>query len=57
MSLTTVRYGDIYPVSDLGRMAMSSSLLGAMPIALPAGILTDDYMREMREETERANPK
>lgn len=55
VSLTTVGYGDIYPVSDLGRVVtMLSSLIGVALIALPAGILTGGYMDEMRKETERA---
>lgn len=42
-------------LNDLGRMAtMLSSLIGVALIALPAGILTRDYMDEMRKETERA---
>lgn len=55
VSLTTVGYGDIYPVSDLGRVVtMFSLLIGVALIALPAGILTGGYMDEMRKETERA---
>lgn len=51
VSLTTVGYGDIYPVSDLGRVVtMLSSLIGVALIALPAGILTGGYMDEMRKE-------
>ncbi len=48
MSLTTVGYGDVYPVSDLGRVvAMLSSLIGVVLIALPAGILAGGCMDEM----------
>lgn len=55
VSLTTVGYGDIYPVSDLGRVVtMLSSLVGVALIALPAGILTGGYMDEMRKETQSA---
>lgn len=51
VSLTTVGYGDIYPVSDLGRVVtMVSSLMGVALIALPAGIITGGYMDEMRRE-------
>ena len=51
VSLTTVGYGDIYPVSDLGRVVtMLSSLIGVALIALPAGIITGGYMDEMRRE-------
>lgn len=58
VSLTTVGYGDIYPVSDLGRVVtMLSSLIGVALVALPAGILTGGYMDEMRKETERAKSR
>ena len=45
MSLTTVGYGDIYPVSTIGKMVtMLSSLFGVAIVALPAGVLTAGYM-------------
>lgn len=41
VSLTTVGYGDIYPVTTTGRIVtMVSSLLGIAIVALPAGIIT-----------------
>lgn len=51
VSLTTVGYGDIYPVSWVGRaIAMCSSLLGIAVVALPAGIITAGYMSEINKE-------
>ena len=51
VSLTTVGYGDLYPVTAVGRMvAMISSLVGIAIIALPAGIITGGYIDVMREE-------
>ena len=48
VSLTTVGYGDIYPVSTLGRIiTMISSILGIAIVALPAGIITAGYMNEL----------
>ena len=45
VSLTTVGYGDIYPVTKTGRIiTMISSLLGIAIVALPAGIITAGYM-------------
>ncbi|MEG2328896.1 potassium channel family protein [Anaerorhabdus sp.] len=45
VSLTTVGYGDIYPVSEFGRLiTMISSIFGIAIIALPAGIITAGYM-------------
>ncbi|MCD8391552.1 MAG: ion transporter [Firmicutes bacterium] len=51
VSLTTVGYGDIYPVSTAGRIAaMLSSFVGIAIIALPAGIITAGYMDELGKE-------
>ena len=48
VSLTTVGYGDIYPVTTIGRtVAMVSSLFGIAIVALPAGIITAGYMKEI----------
>jgi len=48
VSLTTVGYGDIYPVSTLGRIiTMVSSIFGIAIVALPAGIITAGYMNEI----------
>lgn len=48
ISLTTVGYGDIYPVTTLGRMiTMVSSFMGIAIVALPAGIITAGYMKEI----------
>lgn len=55
VSLTTVGYGDIYPVSTLGRIiTMLSAIFGIAVVALPAGIITAGYMDELkRDKTER----
>ena len=53
VSLTTVGYGDIYPVSTAGRViTMLSSLFGIAVIALPAGIITAGYMEKLHEKEE-----
>lgn len=53
VSLTTVGYGDIYPVTTIGRVVtMLSSLVGVALIALPAGIITGGYIEEMRRDTQ-----
>lgn len=50
VSLTTVGYGDIYPVSTLGRIiTMLSSIFGIAVVALPSGIITAGYMNELKE--------
>jgi voltage-gated potassium channel len=48
VSLTTVGYGDIYPVSDIGRIiSMISSFLGIAVVALPSGIIISGYQEEI----------
>lgn len=48
VSLTTVGYGDIYPVSTIGRMVtMLSAIFGIAIVALPAGIITAGFMSEI----------
>lgn len=49
-TLTTVGYGDIYPVSDVGRfVSMISSLFGVAIIALPSGVITASYLEELKK--------
>ena len=51
VSLTTMGYGDIYPVSTIGRVVtMLSSFVGIAIVALPAGIITAGYMDEIKKE-------
>ena len=50
VSLTTMGYGDIYPVSTIGRIVtMLSSFIGIAIVALPAGIITAGYMEELEK--------
>lgn len=49
VTLTTVGYGDLTPVTDLGRfVSMLSSLFGVAIIALPSGVITASYLDELR---------
>ena len=49
-ALTTVGYGDVCPVTDVGRLiSMLSSLFGVAIIALPSGIITAGYMSEIKQ--------
>lgn len=51
VSLTTMGYGDIYPVTTIGRIVtMASSLFGIAIVALPAGIVTAGYMEEVQKQ-------
>ena len=50
VSLTTVGYGDIYPVTTVGRIiTMISAFFGIAVVALPAGIITAGYMNEVKK--------
>lgn len=52
VSLTTMGYGDIYPVTVLGRIVtMLSSFIGIAIVALPAGVITAGYMEELNGNT------
>ena len=49
VTLTTVGYGDMIPVTDIGRfVSMLSSLFGVAVIALPSGVITASYLEELR---------
>lgn len=53
VSLTTVGYGDIYPVTTVGRIVtMISSVFGIAIIALPSGVITAGYLSEVNKENE-----
>jgi voltage-gated potassium channel len=53
VSLTTMGYGDIYPVTGIGRfVTMLSSFIGIAIVALPSGIITAGYMKELKEDDE-----
>lgn len=50
VTLTTVGYGDLCPVTSIGRVvSMLSSLFGVAIIALPSGVITASYLEELRE--------
>ncbi len=57
-TLTTVGYGDIYPVSSVGRLiSMVSAIVGVAIIALPSGVITAGYMDELRLRREKKSNK
>lgn len=52
VTLTTVGYGDLCPVTDVGRfISMLSSLLGVAVIALPSGVITASYLDELKHRS------
>ncbi len=51
VSLTTMGYGDIYPVTTVGRIVtMVSSFVGIAIVALPSGIITAGYMDRLNNK-------
>ena len=57
VSLTTVGYGDIYPVSAVGRLVtVISAFVGIAIVALPSGIITAGYMAEL-EKSSKTDPE
>ena len=49
--MTTVGYGDIYPITTIGRIVtMISSIFGIAIIALPSGVITAGYLAEVNKE-------
>ena len=49
VTLTTVGYGDLTPVTDIGRfVSMLSAIFGVAVIALPSGVITASYLEELR---------
>lgn len=47
-TLTTVGYGDIYPVSEIGRaVSMVSAVFGIAVIAMPSSIITAGFLEEV----------
>lgn len=58
ISLTTVGYGDIYPVTTIGRIVtMISSVFGIAIIALPSGVITAGYLEEFQQKSENEESK
>ncbi|MCH5354078.1 MAG: ion transporter [Acutalibacter sp.] len=58
VSLTTVGYGDIYPITTIGRIvAMVSSFVGIAIVALPAGIITAGYMEQVQNNERNKDKK
>ena len=53
-TLTTAGYGDLYPISHIGRViSIISSMVGIAIIALPSGIITAGYMDELNRRNEK----
>ena len=58
VTLTTVGYGDLTPVTNIGRfVSMLSSLFGVAVIALPSGVITASYLEELRSMKNKKKEK
>lgn len=58
VSLTTMGYGDIYPVTVTGRVVtILSAFIGIAIVALPSGIITAGYMNELAREKKGSLPE
>jgi len=56
MTLTTVGYGDVVPVTILGKLLSGViALLGMGLIAVPSGIISSGFTREMQKEENNNN--
>lgn len=53
-ALTTVGYGDVIPITNIGRLvSMVSSLVGVAFVALPSSIITAGYLGEIKNDNEK----
>lgn len=54
ISLTSVGYGDITPVTNTGRLfTILSALVGVAVVALPSGIITAGYLEALNNEKDK----
>ena len=53
--MTTVGYGDLYPISILGKIfASGTALWGVMLVAIPVGIFGANFSKVYSEEENKA---
>lgn len=58
ITLTTVGYGDIYPITPIGQLvSLISSFLGVGIIALPTGVISSQFILKVQEFEQTRKPK
>ncbi len=56
-TLTTVGYGDVYPITGMGKvLGAFIAILGVGIFALPAGIIASGFEQEIRDKFKNKNP-
>ena len=56
-TLTTVGYGDIYPITPIGRfLGAAIAILGIGMVAVPTSILSAGFMEVLEKEPEKSSP-
>ncbi len=55
-TLTTIGYGDVYPITNFGRaLAAVTALLGIGIVAIPTGIISSGFIDKMEEHKQKKN--
>lgn len=58
ITLTTIGYGDTYPITDLGKVvAAGVAILGIAVYAIPTGIMASAFTEEIRKKRQRIDNK
>ena len=58
VTFTTTGYGDIYPITPLGKfLGIIISLIGIAMIAIPTGIVSSAFINIVQERTRRVTKK
>ena len=56
ITLTSVGYGDYYPVTPLGQFfASAAAIIGVVLVALPTGMLASGFSEKIRQQKEELN--
>jgi voltage-gated potassium channel len=57
-TLTTVGYGDIYPITAMGKLITAFiSVIGIAFVAIPGGMFASEFMSEINKNKEKKNHK